>query len=146
MGSEPYIERELSFEDWKGLREVHRRVAHLPFCEQVVAYMDYWQWDATDFICETGLPSSRHSEIIHGKRKALQADSIMAICKGLRLSLRQAEDLFRAARLALSESEDEHFLYLLEANPGWSLEDSNAFLADMGQPELGGKTKQIARF
>jgi len=112
---------ELSFEDWKGLREVHRRVAHLPFCEQVVAYMDYWRWDATDFFCETGLPSSRHSEIIHGKRKALQADSIMAICKGLRLTRRQAEDVFRAARLALSESEDEYFLYLLEAKGKWGI-------------------------
>ena len=134
----------LSFEDWKGLREVHRRVAYLPFCEQVVAYMDYWHWDATDFICETGLPSSRHSEIVHGKRKALQADSIMAICKGLRLTRRQADDVFRAARLALSESENEYFLFLLETKTDWSLEDSNDFLTGMGQPELGSKTKQMA--
>jgi len=146
MGSEPYIERELSFEDWKGLREVYKRVAYLSFCEQITAYMDYWQWDATDFICETGLLASRHSEIIHGKTKAMLREHIMAICKGLRLTKQQADNVFRAARLALSESEDEYFLYLLEANPGWSLEDSNAFLADMGQPELGGKTKQIARF
>jgi len=138
--------RELSFEDWQGLREVHRRVAYLPFCEQIKAYMEYWQWDATDFICETGLSASRHSEIIHGKTKAMQPDNIMAVCKGLRLTMRQADDVFRAARLALSESEDEHFIYLLETKTDWSLEDSNTFLAGMGQPELGSKPKRIASF
>jgi hypothetical protein len=137
---------ELSFEDWRGLRRVHSRVAYLPFCEQVAAYMDYWQWDATDFICETGLLRSRHSEIVHGKTRSMQPENIMAICKALRLTRRQADDVFRAARFALSESEDEYFLYLLETKTDWSLEDSNAFLAEMGQPELGSKPKQMARF
>ena len=139
-------DRELSFEDWRGLRDVHRRIAYLPFCEQIVAYMDYWRWDATDFICETGLLRSRHSEIIHGKTSAMLREHIMAICKGLRLTRRQADDVFRAARLALSESEDEYFLYLLETNPGCSLDDSNAFLEEEGQPGLGSKPKQKARF
>jgi len=140
-------DRELSFEDWRGLKRVHSRVAHLPFCEQIVAYMDYWQWDATDFICETGLPSSRHSEIVHGKRTSMQLEHIVAICKGLRLTRRQADDVLRAARLALSNSaEDEYLEYLLEAKAGWPLEDCNAFLAEMGQPELGGKLKKAACF
>ena len=147
MGGEQIAEREeLSFEDWKGLREVHRRVAFLPFCEQIKGYMEYWQWDATDFICETGLLRSRHSEIIHGKTSAMLREHIMALCKGLRLTLRQADDVFHSARLALSESEDEHSLYLLEVNPGWSLEDSNAFLEEEGQAGLGSKPKQKARF
>lgn len=140
-------DRELSFEDWRGLKRVHSRVAHLPFCEQIVAYMDYWQWDATDFICETGLPSSRHSEIVHGKRTSMQLEHIVAICKGLRLTRRQADDVLRAARLALSNSaEDERLEYLLEAKIGWPLEDCNALLAEMGQPELGGKLKKAACF
>ena len=137
----------LSFEDWKGLRDIHRRVAYLPFCEQIKAYMDYWQWDATDFICETGLPSTRHSEIIHGKRTSMQLEHVVAICKGLRLTKRQADDVLRAARLALSNNEEDECLeYLLETKVGWSLEDCNAFLAEMGQPELGSKLKKAACF
>jgi hypothetical protein len=137
---------ELSFEDWKGLREVHRRVAYLPFCQQIKAYMEYWQWDATDFICETGLLRSRYSEIIHGKTESMQPENIMAICKGLRLTRQQSNDVFREADRALSESKHEYFLYILETKTDWSLDDCNAFLEEEGQPELGSKPKQMARF
>ena len=105
MGREPVessaFEGDISFVDWQGLRAVHRAVAGKPFYEQIKAYMDYWQWDATDFICETGLPSSRHSEIIHGKRTSMRLEHIVAICKGRRATPVQPGRLARRARRAL---------------------------------------------
>ena len=140
------VESGLSFENWKGLREVHWRVAFLPFYEQITAYMEYWHWDPTDFLCETGLPRSRYSEIVHGRSETMQIENIMSICKALRLTKAWADDVFREAGRALTESQHEYFLYLLEVNPGWSLDESLEFLAEEGQPEFGGKPKQKARF
>ena len=76
----------------------------------------------------------------------MQIENIMAICKALRLTKAWADDVFREAGRALSESQHEYFLYLLEVNPGWSLDESSGFLAEEGQPEFGGKPKQKARF
>jgi len=105
------------------------------------------QWDATDFICETGLLPRHHSEIIHGKTQTMRLENVVTICMALRLTKRQADDVLRAARLALSNSEEDEYLeYLLETKVGWSLEDCNAFLTEMGQSELGSKPKKIANF
>ena len=107
--------------------------------------MDFWQWDATDFICETGLLPRHHSEIVHGKTKTMRLKNVVAICMGLRLAKRQADDVLRAARLALSNSEEDEYLeYLLETKTGWSLDDCNTFLAEMGQPSFGSKSKKIS--
>ena len=144
MGREPVrgspFEGDISFADWQGLRAVHRRVAGRPFCEQAVEYMDYWQWDATDFICETGLLHKNHSQIINGKIKSMELEGVVAFGKGLKLGPSMIYDLLRAARAAFSyDVDDDYLTYLVETKAGKSLVACNRFLAQHGQPRLGSK-------
>ena len=132
---------DLSFAEWQGLQQIYRANAGKPFCAKAVAYMDFWGWDAADFISETGLLPKNHSEIIHGKAKRMSAENGVALCKGLRLTLPQALDLLQSAHIAISDGKDDEYLrYILETKAGASVSECNAFLKKRGQPKLGSKT------
>ena len=137
------FEGDISFAEWQGLRAVHRRVAGRPFCEQAVAYMEYWQWDATDFYAETGLLHKTHSEIIHGKIRAMRLEGVVALAMGLQLGASMFYDLLHAARAAFSYDVDNDYLtYLVETKAGKSLAACNRFLVQHGQPRLGSKPRK----
>ena len=145
MGREPVkgsaLEGNISFAEWQGLQRIYRANAGKPFCSKVVAYMDFWGWDAADFITATGLLPKNHSEIIHGKAKRMSANNAVALCKALRLTLPLAQDLLHSAHIAISDGEDDEYLrYILEVKAGASVDECNAFLKKKGQPRLGSKT------
>ena len=141
------FEGDISFVEWQGLRAVHRVVMGKPFCEQVIAYMEYWQWDAADFCAETGLLQKTHSEIIHGKVRALRLESVVALGIGLKLGASMINDLLRAARAAFYyDVDDDYFSYLVETKVGKSLAACNRFLTQHGQPRLGSKSRKQQTF
>ena len=47
MGRGLILERNITFEDWQGLKRVHQMIWDKSLCEQIIAYMNYWDWDAT---------------------------------------------------------------------------------------------------
>ena len=147
MGREPVkgtaFEGNISFAEWQGLRAVHRAVMSKSFCEQAIAYINYWAMDSNDFINATGLLPKNYSEIMNGKVKSMQPEKVVALGIGLKLGASMTYDLLRAAKIAFSyDVDDDYLTYLIETKAGKPISACNRFLAQHKQPRLGTKRKK----
>ena len=147
MGREPVkgtaFEGEISFADWQGLRAVHRGVIGKPFCEQAIAYINYWEMDSGDFAFATGLLPKNYSEIMSKKVQSMTPEKVVSLGMGFKLGATMAYDLLRAAKIAFSyDMEDGYLTYLIETKTGKPIAACNRFLAQHDQPRLGTKRKK----
>jgi len=132
------FEGDISFADWQGLRAVHREIAGKSFCEQAIAYINFWEMDSGDFAYATGLQSKNYSEIMNRKISSMTAEKVVSLGMGFKLGATMAYDLLHAAKLAFSyDVDDDYLTYLVETKAGKSIAACNRFLAQHDQPRLG---------
>jgi len=142
MGREPVkgtaFEGDISFTEWQGLRAVHREVAGKPFCEQAIAYINYWEMDSGDFAFATGLLPKNYSEIMNSKILTMTPEKVVSLGMGFKLGATMAYDLLRAAKIAFSyDVEDDYLTYLIETKAGKPVAACNRFLSQHDRPRLG---------
>jgi hypothetical protein len=102
--------------------------------------MEKRKWNYPEaFNDKTGLHKNYHGRIKNDKYNKMGTDILMAICVGLRLSLRMTQKIFDKSenKLSYSQEPDKTYIRILENMPGISLQDFNAILATAGIKELG---------
>ncbi len=91
----------------------------------------------------TLLHKNYHGKIKNDNYNNMGTDVLMAICVGLRLSLRITEKLFdkSANKLDYYNDPDMTYIRILENMPGISIQDFNSILSEAGIKELGSTMK-----
>ncbi|HEM3654893.1 TPA: hypothetical protein U1C87_000987 [Streptococcus suis] len=87
--------------------------------------------------------------IWYGKRKIdkynnMDTDVLMAICVGLKLSLRITENIFEKSKNKLDyfHDPDKTYIHIMENKPGISVQDFNSICKRAGVSELGSTIKE----
>ena len=95
------------------------------------------------FSDETGLHKNYHGKIKNNKYNNMGKEVLMALCVGLRLSLRITEKLFNKSENKLNyyEDPDKTYIHIMEWMPGLGITDFNNILFHAGIKELGSSIK-----
>ena len=101
-----------------------------------------WTYPET-FHDNTGLHKNYHGKIKNDKYNNMGTDVLMAICVGLKLSLRIVEMIFAKSsnKLNYYKDPDKTYIRILEFMPGISLQDFNGILKQADFKELGSTIK-----
>lgn len=93
---------------------------------------------------ETLLHSNYHGKIKNNKYNNIGTDNLMAICVGLRLSLRITEKIFEKSdnKLNYYQDPDKTYIHILEYMPGLSIQDFNSILEKANLKQLGSENKK----
>lgn len=88
---------------------------------------------------KTHLHKNYHGKIKNDKYNNMGTDVLMAICVGLRLSLRITEKLFVKSNNKLNYymDPDKTYIHIMENMPGISLQDFNSICENVGVKQLG---------
>lgn len=101
-----------------------------------------WTYPET-FNSKTHLHKNYHGKIKNDKYNNMGTDVLMAICIGLKLSLRITEKLFDKSNNKLNyyEDPDKTYIHIMENIPGISLQDFNSICEKADVKQLGSTIK-----
>lgn len=93
---------------------------------------------------KTGLHKNYHGKIKNDKYNNMGTDVLMAICVGLKLSLRITEKIFEKSKNKLDyyHDPDKTYIRIMENMPGISVQDFNSICKRAGVNELGSTAKE----
>lgn len=102
-----------------------------------------WSYSST-FAEATELHVNYFGDIKNNKRNNMGTDMLMAICVGLKLSLRITEKVFEKSdnKLNYYQDPDKTYIHILERFPGLPIADFNSILLAAGLNELGTQSKK----
>jgi len=109
-------------------------------CQCLWYLMENRKWNYPEtFNDRTGLHKNYHGKIKNNKYNNMGTEVLMAICVGLRLTLRIVEKIFNKSdnKLNYYQNPDKTYIRILEIMPGLSLQDFNSVLRQAGIKELG---------
>lgn len=113
-------------------------------CQCLWFLMENRKWNYPEtFNEETLLHKNYHGKIKNDKYNNMGKDVLMAICVGLKLSLRIIERIFEKSvnKLNYYQDPDKTYIRILETMPRLSIQDFNSILAQAGIKELGSEIK-----
>lgn len=101
-----------------------------------------WQYPET-FNDRTHLHKNYHGKIKNNNYNNMGTDVLMAICVGLKLSLRITEKLFDKSKNKLDyyQDPDKTYIRIMENMPGISMQDFNSICEQAGVKQLGSTIK-----
>ena len=114
-------------------------------CDCLWFLMEKQNWNYPDtFNSETGLHKNYHGKIKNAKYNNMTTNVLMAICVGLKLSLRITEKLFEKSpnKLDYYNDPDKTYVRIMETMPALSLDDFNGILQQLNIKELGSEIKE----
>ncbi|MDD4000526.1 MAG: hypothetical protein PHX62_06510 [Bacilli bacterium] len=113
-------------------------------CECLWFLMKNRKWNYPEqFNAETELHKNYHGKIKNNNYNNMTTNILMAICVGMKLSLRITERLFDKSsnKLNYYNDPDKTYIQIMETMPGLSLGDFNAILDKCNIKELGTEIK-----
>lgn len=114
-------------------------------CDCLWFLMENRKWNYPEkFNEETELHKNYHGKIKNNNYNNMTTDVLMAICVGMKLSLRITEKLFDKSKNKLDyyTDPDKTYIHIMESMPGISLNDFNGILLQCGIEELGSTIKK----
>ena len=113
-------------------------------CECLWFLMENRKWNYPEqFNEQTELHKNYHGKIKNNNYNNMTTDVLMAICVGMKLSLRITEKLVDKSKNKLNyyADPDKTYIHIMESMPGISLNDFNGILFQCGIQELGSEIK-----
>ena len=114
-------------------------------CECLWFLMEKRNWQYPEkFNEETELHKNYHGDIKNNKSNNMSTNTLLAICVGMRLSLRVTERLFEKSKNKLNyyEDPDKTYIRIMEMMPCLPLSDFNSMVRSFDIQELGSKIKK----
>ena len=114
-------------------------------CQCLWYLMENRKWNYPEvFNDKTGLHKNYHGKIKNDKYNNMGTDVLMAICVGLKLSLRITEKVFEKSKNKLDyyHDPDKTYIRIMENMPGISVQDFNSICKRAGVNELGSTVKE----
>ena len=119
-------------------------LGHNPFSEIVFELMKKRKWNSSIFKDLTLLDVATYSRIINQEDKKWKFETIVAVCVGLALNLRTAENLLASAGHTFGASKTHQaYKFLFTEFRGWPIDDCNAFLESLKLTPLGSSERKI---
>lgn len=113
-------------------------------CQCLWYLMENRKWKYPEmFNDKTGLHKNYHGKIKNDQYNNMGTNVLMAICVGLKLSLRITEKIFEKSQNKLDyyHDPDKKYIRIIETMPGISLQDFNGICQKAGVSELGSTIK-----
>lgn len=113
-------------------------------CQCLWYLMENRKWNYPEvFNDKTGLYKNYHGKIKNDKYNNMGTDVLMAICVGMKLSLRITEKIFEKSKNKLDyyHDPDKTYIRIMENMPGISVQDFNSICKRAGVSELGNTIK-----
>ena len=113
-------------------------------CQCLWYLMENRKWNYPEvFNDRTGLHKNYHGKIKNDKYNNMGTDVLMAICVGMKLSLRITEKIFEKSKNKLDyyHDPDKTYIRIMENMPGISVQDFNSICKRAGVDELGSTIK-----
>lgn len=113
-------------------------------CDCLWFLMENREWDCPEkFNEETELHKNYYGRIKNDKSNTMTTNVLMAICVGMKLSLRLTEKLFdkSANKLNYYDDPDKTYIHIMETMPSLPLSDFNYILTQRNIKELGTEIK-----
>lgn len=113
-------------------------------CQCLWFLMENRKWAYPEaFNDKTKLHKNYHGKIKNDKYNNMGTDVLMAICVGLKLSLRITEKLFDKSNNKLNyyQDPDKTYIHIMENMPGISMKDFNSICEKAGVKQLGSTIK-----
>lgn len=117
-------------------------------CQCLWYLMENREWNYPEaFNDKTGLHKNYHGKIKNDKYNHMGTDVLMAICVGLKLSLRITEKIFEKSKNKLDyyHDPDKTYIRIMENMPDISVQDFNSICERAGVSELGSTIKDKKR-
>lgn len=114
-------------------------------CECLWFLMKNRNWKYPEkFNEETGLHKNYHGKIKNNNYNNMTTNVLIAVCVGMKLSLRITERLFDKSsnKLDYYNDPDKTYIHIMETMPGLSLDDFNRILEQCSIKELGSEIKE----
>lgn len=114
-------------------------------CECLWFLMENRKWNYPEpFNEQTELHKNYHGKIKSNNYNNMTTNVLMAICVGMKLSLRITEKLFGKSKNKLDyyTDPDKTYIHIMETIPGLSLSDFNSLLLQCNIQELGSEIKK----
>jgi len=118
---------------------------NISLCDCLWFLMEKRNWNYPDiFSNETGLHKNYHGKIKNNKYNNMTTTVLMAVCVGMKLSLRITEKLFDKSKNKLDyyNNPDKTYIRIMETMPALSLDDFNGILQQCNVKELGTEIKE----